>query len=67
MSKKSGSCLTTQHAKYRVCLYNKTIIPFALVVYEAHGIIVKYAFIVFWSLAANAVEVTVFLECSCKV
>ena len=28
------SCLTTQHQKYRVCLYNKTIIPFALVVYE---------------------------------
>ena len=24
----------TQHQKYRVCLYNKTIIQFALVVYE---------------------------------
>ena len=34
MSKKSGSCLTTQHQEYRVCLYNKTIIPFALVVHE---------------------------------
>ena len=34
MSKKSGSCLTTQHQKYRVCLYNKTIISFALIVYE---------------------------------
>ena len=34
MSKKSGSCLTTQDQKYRVCLYNKTIISFALVVYE---------------------------------
>ena len=26
--------LTTQHQKYRVCLENKTVIPFALVVYE---------------------------------
>ena len=34
MSKKLGSCLTTQHQKYRICLYNKTVIPFALVVYE---------------------------------
>ena len=51
----SGSCLTTQHQKYRVCLYNKTVIPFALVVYElianamssyttrANGITVKYS------------------------
>ena len=33
---KWGSCLTTQHPKYRICLYNKTIIhvPSALVVYE---------------------------------
>ena len=57
MSKKSGSCLTTQHQKYRVCLYNKTIIPFTLVVYElimssyttrAHGIIVKYVYIYYY-------------------
>ena len=47
VSKKSGSYLTTQHQKYRVCLYNKTIMPFALVVYEliyttrAHGLIVS--------------------------
>ena len=34
MSKKSGNCLTTEHQKYRVCLYNKTVIPFVLVVYE---------------------------------
>ena len=34
MSKESGSCLTTQHQKYRVCLYIKTTIPFALIVYE---------------------------------
>ena len=34
MSKTSGSCLTTQRQKYCVCLYNKTIIPWALVVYE---------------------------------
>ena len=31
---KSWSCLTTQHQKYGICLYNKAIIPFALVVYE---------------------------------
>ena len=43
-SKKSRSCLTTQQQKYRICLYNKTIIPFALVVYE-RGIIVKYSLI----------------------
>ena len=34
MRQKSGSCLTTQHQKYRVCLYNKTIILFVLVVFE---------------------------------
>ena len=34
MSEKSGSYLTTQHQKYRVCLYKKTFIPFALVIYE---------------------------------
>ena len=34
ISEKSGSCLTTQRQKYRVCLNNKTIIPFAVVVYE---------------------------------
>ena len=26
--------MTTQHQKYRVCLYNKTIIAFSLVAYE---------------------------------
>ena len=47
MSKKSGSCLTTQHQKDCVCLYNKTVIPFDLVVYEliyttrAHGIMLN--------------------------
>ena len=51
MNKKSGSCLTTRHQENRVCLYNKTVIPFALVVDEliyttrAHGITVKYIYI----------------------
>ena len=38
--------MTTQHQEYRVCLYNKTIIPSALVVvYELIANLVPRAFI----------------------